>query len=245
MRGDHGQNARVVPAVSIDVVVAVATNGAAAEHAHSNIIIARDHRMREPKNCTVNYLEAVIVVADNGIAHHDGGGRAAHGDSYADDEESTMNVVVGNLAITMVTLSDAPGVAEAMTLIPKPLLFVITLLSTPVTTVAPMGEMKIPVPMKLELTEAIVFDTEKLLDVLGEILIPPSRMTQFSMARFPPVLNRMPNPPPSPLDGQAAQVNAVVCPGMIVMPLPEEIPMAATPTPSLTMLIALVMVTGP
>ena len=43
--------------------------------------------------------------------------------------------------------------------------------------------------------EAIVFDTEKLLDVLGEILVPAVekiRTAQFSMARFKPVLNRMP-----------------------------------------------------
>jgi len=72
-------------------------------------------------------------------------------------------------------------------------LFAVTLLSTPVTTASNRtGRTKIPKP---PLLEAIVFDTEKLLDVLGEILIPillKPRTTQFSMARFPPVLNRMP-----------------------------------------------------
>jgi hypothetical protein len=45
-------------------------------------------------------------------------------------------------------------------------LFVVTLLSTPVTTADPVGWIVIP-PAKL--LEAIVFDTEKLLDVLGRV----------------------------------------------------------------------------
>jgi hypothetical protein len=58
----------------------------------------------------------------------------------------------------------------------------------------------IPVPIKktLPLLEAIVFDTEKLLVVLGAILIPAVpqlRPPQFSMARLPPDLNRMPVDP--------------------------------------------------
>ena len=99
----------------------------------------------------------------------------------------------------MVTLSDAPVVDEPFTPIPTILLFVMTSLSTPVTTADPMRAISIPLPGML--LEAIVFDTEKLLDVLGTILIPvvKFRTTQFSMARFPPVLNRMPfEPLPSP-----------------------------------------------
>jgi hypothetical protein len=55
------------------------------------------------------------------------------------------------------------------------LLFAATLLSTPVTST---DGTKMPT---LPLLEAIVFDTEKLLDVLGAILIPlvKFRMTQF------------------------------------------------------------------
>lgn len=40
-----------------------------------------------------------------------------------------------------------------------------------------------------------MFDTVKLLDALGAIAIPANakpRTTQFSMARFPPELNRIP-----------------------------------------------------
>jgi hypothetical protein len=92
----------------------------------------------------------------------------------------------------MVTLSDDPVVNEPSTKIPVALLFAVTLLSTPVTTAEPVGLIRIP---KSPSFEAIVFETEKLLDVLGEITIPEvlkPRMTQFSIARFPPVLNWMP-----------------------------------------------------
>jgi hypothetical protein len=90
----------------------------------------------------------------------------------------------------MVTLSDGPVVDLPSTQIGTKLLFVMTLLSTPLTTADPLGLTKIP--KFIELLETIVFDTEKLLDVLGEILIPAitkSLMTRFSMARFPPALN--------------------------------------------------------
>jgi hypothetical protein len=94
----------------------------------------------------------------------------------------------------MVTLSDAPVVAAPFTRIPTPLLFVMTLLSTPEATADPVGETKIPSRAEL-LLEAIVLDTEKLLDVLRKIAVPREkfRTTQFSMARFPPVLNLMPS----------------------------------------------------
>jgi hypothetical protein len=47
---------------------------------------------------------------------------------------------------TKVTLSDAPVVAEPFTKIPKLLLFVVTLLSTPVTGADPVGWTEIPTP---------------------------------------------------------------------------------------------------
>src|ERR1700720_1445232 len=65
---------------------------------------------------------------------------------------------------TMVILSDVPVVPAPFTMIPLKLLFVVTLLSRPVTTAEPVGPIWTPTA---ELLEAIVFDTEKLLDVLG------------------------------------------------------------------------------
>jgi hypothetical protein len=51
MRGDHGQNVRVVVRVPIDVVVAVAVYGAgAAERLNYPNTSPRDHRMRDPKD---------------------------------------------------------------------------------------------------------------------------------------------------------------------------------------------------
>ena len=58
-----------------------------------------------------------------------------------------------------------------------------------------MGWTKTPL---LVLLEAIVFDTEKLLDVVGAMVIPAMlkfRMTQFSISRFPPVANTIPSAP--------------------------------------------------
>jgi hypothetical protein len=123
---------------------------------------------------------------------------------------------------------------------PSLLLFVVTLLSTPVTTADPVGWIVIPPP---KLLEAIVFDTKKLLDVLGTILMPvfaKFRMTQFSISRFPPVVNWMPFVPlRSPSMVRPRKWTLSPAPAVIVTPLPEEVPMVAAPTPSLTMLIAL------
>src|SRR3984893_2652349 len=119
------------------------------------------------------------------------------------DAETAMTPLLPLLEASLSTtvLSDAPVVNEPITMIPsRLLLFAVTLLSTPLTTAGPAGSTKVPLA---PLLEAIVFDTEKLLDVLGEITIPTAakfRMTQFSIARL--------------LDGQAAQMNAVASAGI-------------------------------
>jgi len=66
------------------------------------------------------------------------------------------------------TLSDAAVVNLPSTTIPVLLLFAMILLSTLVTTPDPLGWTEIPPA----LLAAIVFDTVKLLDVLGPIKIP-------------------------------------------------------------------------
>jgi hypothetical protein len=158
-----------------------------------------------------------------------------------------LSALLDATLLTAVTLSDAAVVDEPATTIPSLLLlFVVTLLSTLVTTADPVGWIVIPPP---KLLEAIVFDTEKLLDVLGTILMPVSakfRMTQFSISRFPPVVNWMPFAPlRSHWMVRPRRCTLSPAPAVIVTPLPEEVPMVAAPAPSLTMLIALVMVTMP
>jgi hypothetical protein len=86
-------------------------------------------------------------------------------------ESASMPVPVLLLEVSlsaMTTLSDAPVVNLPSTVIPVLLLSAMTLLLTPVTTADPLGS--IPIPPAL--LEAIVFDTEKLLDVMGVIKIP-------------------------------------------------------------------------
>jgi len=78
----------------------------------------------------------------------------------------------------------APVVNLPFTKIPLKLLFAVTSLRTPVTTADSKGTTRIPFA---RLLETIVFDTEKLLDVLGTILIPAFakfRTTQFSISRW-------------------------------------------------------------
>jgi hypothetical protein len=152
-----------------------------------------DHRICEPENgIGVRLNSNSAVIAGSKIAHHDGGGRMAGRRKRLD-----AAIVVGSLAVGDGDAERCPVVIEPKTSIPSlKLLFAVTLLSTPVTSAEPVGWTMIP---SRELLEAIVFDTEKLLDVLGEILtaLVKSRVTQFSIARVAPVLNWMPFVPVS------------------------------------------------
>src|ERR1700675_688977 len=90
------------------------------------------------------------------------------------DPEDVMTPVLALLEAalsTMVTLSDPPGVDARptkipvlSTKIPKKLLAAETFPRTPVTTAQWVGRIAIP---ELTLLAAIVFDTKKLLDVVG------------------------------------------------------------------------------
>ncbi|MGI8568742.1 MAG: hypothetical protein ACR2KT_06555 [Methylocella sp.] len=137
-----------------------------------------------------------VVVAGNDIAHHNGDASAAGRDGI----DAAIGVV-GSLAIDD---GDCGPPLEPSMMIPSELLFVMTLLSMPgmFPDPTPVGAIRIPEP---RLLEAIVFDTEKLLKksvLVGEIKIPAlvkPRVTQFSIARSPLPLNRMPFVPvPSP-----------------------------------------------
>jgi hypothetical protein len=101
MHGERGQSADIVVRVSVDIVVAVAEDHAAAERGDSKTI-PRDHRMRDPKRGVRLRFKSGTGVAGNDIAQHDGDDRVA-GRRICRD---VAGGVVGSLA-TMVTWSDA------------------------------------------------------------------------------------------------------------------------------------------
>jgi hypothetical protein len=193
MRGDHGQNARVVGGVFVDIVVAVALDYAAGERVHSPNNIPRDDRMRDPKNGTRVCAKSDRVVAGNEIAHHDGGCRAARYDAGAGDVDY-QKAVVGSLAIDDGDIEQCPSRERARHDDSEIIIVRRDFAEHAIDDHRRDGSGLTKIPSR-PLLEAIVFDTEKLLDVRGTIKIPAlskSRMTQFSMARFAPELNWMP-----------------------------------------------------
>jgi hypothetical protein len=189
MHGERGQNAEIVIHVSIDVVIAIALDCAAAGGVHSSTI-PRGHRMRDPENDTTPLrLKSGTVVAGNDIAHHDGGWPIAERRARRDADTR----VVGSLATDDRDIERSPERRhdDSAAIIGR---------RRDVAEYA--GEQRsvaaIEIPL-LPILETIVFETEKLIGVLDVVIgpnkIPPNgklRTTQFSMARFPPVLNQMP-----------------------------------------------------
>ena len=123
--------------------------------------------MPDPKNGIRLREKSGPVVPQNGIAYHDCGVAAA---PFLEFTPTPTLELLENSLSTIMTSSNGAVVNVPPTLIPlRLLLFAVTLLSMPVTTAEPAGPTTIPL---LELLEAIVFDTEKLLDVMGAISIP-------------------------------------------------------------------------
>jgi hypothetical protein len=233
MHGKRSQNGRVVVRVSVDVVVTVAEYGAAVR-VDSNTI-PRDHRMRDPENAThLRQKSATGAVAGNNIAHHDGGGRAAGRRERLDAE----TVVVGSHAIDD---GDIERSARER---------------------ARHGDSG-AIIVRYDCAEdagddrrSVGFDIDPRTAVIGSNRIRHREAARGAGPDIDPEIGKIPDdavfdgevsagveqdavcPAAEPLDGQAAQVNAVTR-------VPDPGPMAATPTPSLTMLIALVMVTVP
>jgi hypothetical protein len=164
MREDRGQNAEIVDRVAIDVLVAIAKNVAAAGRLKRSIVpvttecaTRRVEFASAPRPKLFNLATTLRTKTEAGAA--------------PDTESASTPVPVLLLEVSLsatTTLSDAPVVNLPSTVIPVLLLSGMTLLRTPMTTADPLGS--IPIPPAL--LEAIVFDTEKLLDVLGEIKIP-------------------------------------------------------------------------
>ncbi|PZR92584.1 MAG: hypothetical protein DLM68_01920 [Hyphomicrobiales bacterium] len=143
--------------------------------------------MPDPKSGTRGCGKSCIVVAGNDIAQHDGGGCGARPDADTG--------VVGSIAVGDGDIERRPGAnhEDSGTIIVRR------------DVAEDAGDDRRSGGLDRDpdnAVKAIVFDTEKLLDVLGEILSPALakfRMTQFSIARFLPEVNWMPfDPVPSP-----------------------------------------------
>jgi hypothetical protein len=99
--------------------------------------------------------------------------------------DAALERLLGQYANVSTVLGIPSTVPKLCTRIPVPLLFALTLLSTPVAA-ADTQDPDL-------LLKTIVSNTEKLLDVLGKTPIPAAfGMTQFSIARFKLALNKMP-----------------------------------------------------
>src|SRR5262249_9106957 len=120
------------------------------------------------------------------------------------------------------------------------------------TAPEPLGTTTMPDAL---LSATRVLDTARLLEPFGWNRIPlPTplplrfRMAQFSTVRDPPLLNTMPFPPPKPIPLMARPRRLAASLGlalMVIPPRPPDTSTPASPTPSLMMLIVLLMASAP
>src|SRR5262247_3673732 len=248
-----GGRRRGLDVVAGDVVVAEALEDAAARALPAGLVPCHARRAdAELGEAVAARYQGYAIVGQHGAGHHDaaehaGAGRRGHLDAHAraavDDGVQRRN----------------PGRqrrAGWRNHQPGDVVVEIDRFNAPRTVPEPAGTKLIP--MKLSaITVLVRASWLKLLAEFGwnwiALPIPTLscvklRMAQFSMIRNLPLLNTipLPLPKPMPLMVMPRRLTLSLAPPLMVTPLtPPETSMPASPTPSLMMLMVLLMATAP